>query len=131
MGSVAGPMLLFFIPLILALSNYVTGWQSGWIVDWNHRWTFWVTYFAFVIWNTALIVYGLFMAPAIKIWYFTRGFNVDEIVAAHKQKIAREKYEEEMKAKKRAAQQQCLINPSLCGAMAEENRQRQEEYAEM
>jgi hypothetical protein len=77
MGSVAGPMLLFFIPLILALSNYVVGWKSGWIVDWNHRWTFWVIYFACVIWNVLLIVYSLFMAPAIKIWYMTRGYDID------------------------------------------------------
>ena len=35
MGSVGGPLLLFFIPLILALSNYVVGWKSGYLVDWN------------------------------------------------------------------------------------------------
>lgn len=35
MGSVGGPMLLFLVPLILALSNYVVGWKSGYLVDWN------------------------------------------------------------------------------------------------
>ena len=95
MGSIGGPMLLFFIPLILALSNYVVGWNSGYVVDWNHRWMFWVTYFAFVIWNVALIVYGLFMAPAIKIWYFTKDWDVEEYVAAHRKKIAREREEKD------------------------------------
>ena len=99
MGSVAGPMLLFFIPLILALSNYVVGWKSGWIVDWNTRWSFWVIYFACVIWNVLLIVYSLFMAPAIKIWYMTRGYDVDEEIAKHQNRAARLRYEEDEKNK--------------------------------
>ena len=38
MGSVGGPMLLFFMPQILMLSNMVVGWKSGYLVDWNSRW---------------------------------------------------------------------------------------------
>ena len=59
MGSVGGPMLLFFMPQILALSNIVTGWQSGYLVDYNTRWKFWVMYFSFVLWNFILIMYHL------------------------------------------------------------------------
>jgi hypothetical protein len=131
MGSVGGPMLLFFIPLILALSNYVVGWKSGWIVDWNHRWTFWVGYFACVMWNVLLIVYSLFMAPAIKIWYMTRGYDIDEEIAKQREIKARTRAEEAEKAKDRAAVRQCRINPSLCGRVADDQKERQAEYEAM
>ena len=84
MGSVGGPMLLFFFPQILALSNIVVGWKSGYLVDWNRRWKFWVIFFSFVVWNFALIMYHLQLSPAIKIWYYTKDFDVETIVARAK-----------------------------------------------
>ena len=80
MGSVIGPMLLNFFPLALALFNYVIGWKSGYLVDWNRRWEFWVIYFSFIIWNTLCIAYVVFMAPSVQIWYFTKDFDVEKLV---------------------------------------------------
>jgi len=71
-----------------------------------------------------MIVYSLFMAPAIKIWYMTRGYDVDLEIAKQKEIRARTRAEEQEKAKSRAAVRQCLINPSLCGRVADENRER-------
>lgn len=63
-----------------------------------------------------LIGYELAMAPAIKIWFFTKDYDVDKLVKEARAEAKRKKLLAEEEERRKKEEMRCVYQPQLCGA---------------